>query len=242
MSKKNRHKYIEEAKDEAVTDAKVKRDGSPLEARTQAQAQYMMLLESTPLVFALGPAGTGKTMIPSYMAADLLDDGMIQQVVLIRPLVSTGKDIGALPGEEFDKIRPHFEPLLEHFYRRLGERHVPNLIKNRRILLQPFEFIRGATFNNAWIIIDEAENATPAQMKAALTRLGKYSKVVINGDPYQCDLDIPENGLMDAIRKMQNVHQAGFVEFGSEDIVRSGLTKQVVEAYDGEYRRVLTDD
>lgn len=210
-----------------------KKKRPPLAPQTETQSRYLMLIESSPLVFALGPAGTGKTLIPAYMASDLLQEGQLQQIILVRPLIETGRDIGALPGEEYDKIRPYFEPLLEHFRVRLGTSHVENLIRNEKINLQPIEFVRGMTYNDTWIIIDEAENVTPAQMKAILTRVGKYSKVIVNGDPKQCDLRKESSGLLDAVDKLCDIEEVGFIEFSTEDIVRSGLTRKIVEAYEG---------
>lgn len=202
----------------------------PLQAQTEAQGHYMCALESSQLVFAIGPAGTGKTYVASAVAADLLQSKAIEQIIISRPNVEVGAGFGFLPGELEEKYAPYLAPFREIMIERMGLSQYEYALKIKTINPQPLAFLRGATFNNAFVILDEAQNCTPAEMKMFLTRIGKNCTVVVDGDPEQCDLHGP-SGLNDAVHRLERIPGVSVVEFTEDDIVRSGLIKDILIAY-----------
>lgn len=202
----------------------------PLQAQTQAQGHYLCALESSQLIFALGPAGTGKTYVASAYAADLLKSHEIEKIIITRPNVEVGAGFGFLPGELEEKYAPYLAPFREIMIERMGLSTYEYNLKAEYIVPTPLAFLRGATFNNAFVIFDEAQNATPAEMKMFLTRIGKNCTVVVDGDPEQCDLHGP-SGLNDAVRRLERIPGVSVVEFTEDDIVRSGLIKDILIAY-----------
>lgn len=209
-----------------------KEDWSPLaslECRSQAQYQYLQMLKSKELIFGIGPAGTGKTFMAVSHAAIQLVDRHIQRIVITRPVVAT-EEMGFLPGEIEDKFAPYFEPIRRVLLNWISESHLENLLKRKRIEIAPLAFIRGMTFDDAFVILDEAQNTTPKQMKLFLTRIGRNCTVVVDGDLDQKDIK-GKSGLEDALSRLQKLSQVGVFEFTEDDIVRSGLVKDILKSY-----------
>lgn len=216
------------AKYEAPRPDKV--DRSTLEGKNENQKRYINAIKNFTLTFATGPAGTGKTFIAASLAAAAFEAGTVDQIILTRPAVEAGENLGFLPGEIEEKFGPYMQPFLDVLNRRLGKSHVENLIKNERILAVPLAYMRGRTFRDAFVILDEAQNTSPVQMKMFLTRIGENCKVVVNGDTDQ--QDIPGvSGLPDAIRRCSWIPSVKTVEFTRNDIVRSGLVQDIVSSY-----------
>ena len=207
-----------------------RKKAEPLQAKTEAQAHYLMALGDSQLVFAIGPAGTGKTYVASAYAADLLQSRSIDRIIITRPNVEVGAGFGFLPGELEEKYAPFLAPFREIMIERMGLSQYECAVKMDHISPQPLAFLRGATFNDAFVILDEAQNATPAEMKMFLTRIGKNCTVVVDGDPEQCDLHGP-SGLNDAVNRLEGIPGVSVVEFTEDDIVRSGIVKDILIAY-----------
>ena len=207
-----------------------KKEITPLRAQTAAQDRYLKSIKSNVVTFATGPAGTGKTFVAGAYAAQLLLDGEIEQIIITRPGVEAGKDWGALPGELEDKFAPFMEPFFDVLHKRLGKSQTEYFMKRGVIQAKPLEYMRGKTFENAFVILDEAQNTTPEQMKLFLTRIGENCKVVIDGDIEQKDVR-GTSGLKDAIDRLESVPQIGMVEFGIDDIVRSGIVREIIIRY-----------
>jgi len=207
-----------------------RKKAEPLQAQTEAQGHYICALNEAQLIFAIGPAGTGKTYVASAFAADLLQSNVIEKIIITRPNVEVGTGFGFLPGELEDKYAPYLAPFKEIMIERMGLSQYEYAIKVGSINPQPLAFLRGATFNDAFVILDEAQNCTPAEMKMFLTRIGKNCTVVVDGDPEQCDLHGP-SGLDDAVERLESIPGISVVEFTEDDIVRSGLIKDILIAY-----------
>ena len=190
-----------------------------------------MAIQSSSLVFGLGPAGTGKTFIAAMMAADALAEKRVERVIVTRPVVEAGESLGYLPGTQEEKFDPYFAPVRQVFERRLGKSRVDYLVKHKIIETMPLAYMRGHTFENCFVLFDEAQNATKTQMKLFLTRVGEYSTVVVNGDVKQRDIS-KADGLEDAIHRLQKIPGVKVVQFEASDIVRSGLVQRIVQAYE----------
>lgn len=203
----------------------------PLQARTETQGHYILSIEQNDLTFGLGPAGTGKTYVCGAMAAEALDNGDAEKIIITRPVVEAGENLGFLPGEVEDKFAPYLQPFRDVLNERLGKGHVDYLIKAGRIEAAPLAYMRGRTFKDCWVVLDEAQNTTPTQMKLFLTRIGENSRVIVNGDINQKDI-VGASGLTDAVQRLSHLRKVDTVEFSREDIVRSGLVQQIVEAYE----------
>ena len=197
------------------------------------QARYFESLFAHDMVFATGPAGTGKTYIAVAMAVSMLISRKIDRIILSRPAVEAGERLGFLPGDMKDKIDPYLRPLYDALYDMLPPDKVLKYIENGEIEVAPLAFMRGRTLRNAFIILDEAQNTTPTQMKMFLTRLGEDSRMVITGDLSQTDLprDV-KSGLKDAVSKVQNIEGISIVSFTDVDVVRHPLAARIVQAYD----------
>lgn len=210
-------------------------DRKPFEPLNQAQGQYATFISSKKVTFGTGSAGTGKSYVALAMAAEALKAGEIDRIVVVRPLVDTEDDkVGTLPGEIDEKIAPYFQPARDILCERLGAGQVQGLEKAGRIQFTPLAFLRGTTFKNCWVILDEGQNTTVTQMKMLLTRLGRKAKLIINGDTRQCDL--PDNitsGLDDAVSRFKNNPRFGMQRFMQADIVRDAFVIDVVVAYEG---------
>lgn len=202
----------------------------PLNALTEAQGHYLIAMEGSQLTIGTGPAGTGKTFVCAMKAATMLMERSIGQIIITRPMVTAGKGAGYLPGELEEKFAPFFEPFYNTFAQAFGKSHLENLMRSERIVAKPLDYIRGLTFDNAFVILDEAQNTTPEQMKLFLTRIGEHSKVVINGDVTQKDIQ-GLSGLEDALRRLRGLGGVTMVEFDEDDIVRSGLVKEIIKRY-----------
>jgi phosphate starvation-inducible PhoH-like protein len=202
--------------------------------RSKMQAVYMEALGRDDMIFALGPAGTGKTYLAVAQAVQQLIGGSVDRLILSRPAVEAGERLGFLPGDMKEKVDPYLRPLYDALYDMLPAEQVERRIASGEIEIAPIAFMRGRTLNDAFIILDEAQNTTPAQMKMFLTRFGMRSRMVICGDPLQVDLPDPgKSGLADAVAKLEGIKSIATVRFGAGDVVRHPLVGRIVEAYEG---------
>jgi phosphate starvation-inducible PhoH-like protein len=203
--------------------------------RTPAQAHYMRALLGNDMIFALGPAGTGKTYIAVAQAVAQLITGSVQRLILSRPAVEAGERLGFLPGDMKEKVDPYLRPLYDALYDCLPAEQVERRIASGEIEIAPIAFMRGRTLADAFVILDEAQNTTPAQMKMFLTRFGQNSRMVICGDPNQTDLPggVNASGLADATRRLEGVEGIAMARFTSGDVVRHPIVGRIVEAYEG---------
>lgn len=218
----------------AEADYQVARLRTPLHCKTKAQALYKQNIESHTISFGVGPAGTGKTHVPLKIAAKMYEEKEIRDIVCVRPAVGCGEELGALPGSLEDKVQPWFQPLLDILIEHFGTSTVEGMIHAKRLKFVPLSHMRGRTFKNSFIILDEAQNTTTEQMYAFLTRFGEYSKVVVTGDLRQTDIR-KLSGLIDAMRRFQGHPAISFTQFTSADIVRHGLIRDIVEAYERDF-------
>ncbi len=203
-------------------------------ARNAAQARYIEALAATEIIFALGPAGTGKTYLAVAQAVSQLISGSVDRLILSRPAVEAGERLGFLPGDMREKVDPYLRPLYDALYDMLPSEQVERRIASGEIEIAPLAFMRGRTLSSAFIILDEAQNTTPLQMKMFLTRFGEGSRMVICGDPNQVDLPDPgRSGLADAVHRLEAVKGIGTIHFSAKDVVRHPLVGRIVEAYEG---------
>ncbi|HJS40928.1 MAG TPA: PhoH family protein [Sphingomicrobium sp.] len=203
--------------------------------RSPVQTTYMEALARDDMIFALGPAGTGKTYLAVAQAVSMLIGGQVDRLILSRPAVEAGERLGFLPGDMKDKVDPYLRPLYDALYDMLPTEQVERRIASGEIEIAPLAFMRGRTLNDAFIILDEAQNTTPLQMKMFLTRFGMRSRMVICGDPNQVDLPEPgRSGLADAVSKLEGIRNIATVRFTAADVVRHPLVGRIVEAYEGE--------
>jgi phosphate starvation-inducible PhoH-like protein len=202
--------------------------------RSAVQTVYMEALARDDMIFALGPAGTGKTYLAVAQAVSQLISGSVDRLILSRPAVEAGERLGFLPGDMKEKVDPYLRPLYDALYDMLPTEQVERRITSGEIEIAPLAFMRGRTLNDAFIILDEAQNTTPLQMKMMLTRFGMRSRMVICGDPHQVDLpDATKSGLADAVSRLSNVKGISVVGFTAADVVRHPLVGRIVEAYEG---------
>jgi phosphate starvation-inducible protein PhoH and related proteins len=202
--------------------------------RSPMQTVYMEALARDEMIFALGPAGTGKTYLAVAQAVSQLISGSVDRLILSRPAVEAGERLGFLPGDMKDKVDPYLRPLYDALYDMLPTEQVERRIASGEIEIAPIAFMRGRTLNDAFIILDEAQNTTPLQMKMFLTRFGMRSRMVICGDPHQVDLPEPgKSGLIDAVSRLEHVKGIAVVPFTAADVVRHPLVGRIVEAYEG---------
>ncbi len=200
-------------------------------ARSPAQAAYLDLMRTHPLVFGIGPAGTGKTYLAAAFGAHLLHERQVERLILSRPALEAGERLGFLPGDLKEKIDPYLRPLYDALFDVLGDR-TEKLLELGTIEVAPLAFMRGRTLSRAFVILDEAQNVTPAQMKMFLTRLGEDSRMVVTGDPSQSDLPGGRGeGLNDALRILDGVEGTAVAHFSEKDVVRHALVTRIVAAY-----------
>jgi phosphate starvation-inducible PhoH-like protein len=210
--------------------AGVKRTVQP---RSVNQRKYVEAIEQNDMVFGVGPAGTGKTYLAVAMAVSAMNAKKVSRIVLVRPAVEAGEKLGFLPGSLQEKVDPYLRPLYDALYDLLDPEKVDKMLEKNVIEVAPLAFMRGRTLNDAFIIMDEAQNTTIEQMKMFLTRLGNNSKAVITGDITQIDLPNPrKSGLVDAINVLEGVEGIKFCHFEDSDVVRHALVQRIVRAYD----------
>ena len=206
---------------------------SDLRGRTPHQIQYLQAILEHDITFGVGPAGTGKTYLAVACAVDALERDAVKRIVLTRPAVEAGERLGFLPGDLAQKVDPYLRPLYDALYDLLGFDKTQKLFEKQVIEIAPLAYMRGRTLNHAFIILDEAQNTTPEQMKMFLTRIGFGSKAVVTGDITQVDLQRGQkSGLNDAISVMKNVRGIAFAHFSSTDVVRHPLVARIVDAYE----------
>jgi phosphate starvation-inducible PhoH-like protein len=204
-----------------------------LHGRTPHQVEYLQNIQTHDITFSIGPAGTGKTYLAVACAVDALERDAVKRIVLVRPAVEAGERLGFLPGDMAQKVDPYLRPLYDALYDLMGYDRVAKMFERGAIEIAPLAFMRGRTLNHAFIILDEAQNTTPEQMKMFLTRIGFGSKVVVNGDATQVDLAKGQkSGLVDAQQVLQKVRGIAFTYFGAEDVVRHPLVQRIVSAYE----------
>ncbi|MBJ7220439.1 MULTISPECIES: phosphate starvation-inducible protein PhoH [unclassified Brenneria] len=219
---------------ESIGMARENRDTSVIEARTLAQEHYLSAIENKQLIFATGEAGCGKTFLSAAKAAEALIHKEVDRIIVTRPVLQADEDLGFLPGDIAEKFAPYFRPVYDVLLRRLGASFMQYCLRPEigKVEIAPFAYMRGRTFENAVVILDEAQNVTVNQMKMFLTRLGENVTVIVNGDVTQCDLPAGvKSGLRDALERFAEDDMIGVVSFGKQDCVRSELCQRTLNAY-----------
>jgi phosphate starvation-inducible protein PhoH and related proteins len=208
-----------------------------VEPRTEMQAEYVRNLFEQELVFGLGPAGTGKTYLAVAVAVSMFVEGHVDRILLSRPAVEAGERLGFLPGDMKDKVDPYMQPLYDALNDFLPGRQLAKLIEEKRIEIAPLAFMRGRTLSNAFVVLDEAQNATSMQMKMFLTRLGEGSRMAITGDMTQVDLPRSQpSGLIEAEKILRDVKGIGFTRFTANDVVRHKMVARIIRAYEAAHK------
>jgi phosphate starvation-inducible protein PhoH and related proteins len=232
-----------------ISDAAQADDHSPqlstrkadLSGRTPTQRRYLRNILSHDISFGIGPAGTGKTYLAVACAVDALERDAVKKIVLTRPAVEAGERLGFLPGDLAQKVDPYLRPLYDALYELMGQDKMARLFEKQVIEIAPLAYMRGRTLNHAFIILDEAQNTTPEQMKMFLTRIGFGSRAVVTGDVTQIDLPKHQlSGLIDGASILRNVSGISFTEFSSKDVVRHPLVAKIVDAYEQQSPRPST--
>jgi phosphate starvation-inducible protein PhoH and related proteins len=209
------------------------RKGEEIRAKTFRQRQYIQAIQTHDLIFCTGPAGTGKTFLAAVVAVQALLSNQYERLILTRPAVEAGEKLGFLPGDLQQKVDPYLRPLYDALYEMLDPEKLPSLMERGVIEVAPLAYMRGRTLNNAFVILDEAQNTTPAQMKMVLTRLGFRSRMVVTGDTTQTDLPTQQqSGLTVAQRILKNVEGIAFCQLTKADVVRHPLVQRIVAAYE----------
>ncbi|KAB8128730.1 PhoH family protein [Gracilibacillus oryzae] len=207
--------------------------GKSIRVKTLGQRNYLQSMKQNDLVFGIGPAGTGKTYLAVVMAIQALKSGKVKRIILTRPAVEAGESLGFLPGDLKEKVDPYLRPLYDALHDVLGTEHTMRLIERGTIEIAPLAYMRGRTLDDAFVILDEAQNTTAAQMKMFLTRLGFGSKMVITGDVTQVDLPKGvHSGLVEAKEKLANMKGISFVYLSQADVVRHPIVQKIIEAYE----------
>ncbi len=207
--------------------------GKPIRVKTLGQKLYVDSVKQHDVTFGIGPAGTGKTFLAVTLAVTALKRGQVKRIILTRPAVEAGESLGFLPGDLKEKVDPYLRPVYDALYQILGKDQTTRLMEREIIEIAPLAYMRGRTLDDAFVILDEAQNTTIMQMKMFLTRLGFNSKMIVNGDISQ--IDLPRNvksGLIDAQEKLKNIHQIDFVHFSAKDVVRHPVVAQIIRAYE----------
>jgi len=208
-------------------------NGNPIRVKNVGQSNYVNAVNKNDIVFGVGPAGTGKTFLAVAMAVAALRKGEVKRIILTRPAVEAGEELGFLPGDLKEKVDPYLRPLYDSLYTVLGVEHTGRLMERETIEIAPLAYMRGRTLDDAFVILDEAQNTTTPQMKMFLTRLGFESKMIINGDVTQVDL--PQNtrsGLIHSTRTLNDIEGIGMVNFDAADVIRHPLVSEVIKAYE----------
>ena len=208
-------------------------NGRPIKPKTVGQSEYLNAIRNNMIVFGLGPAGTGKTYLAMAMAITAFKNGEVERIILTRPAIEAGEKLGFLPGDLQSKVDPYLRPLYDALYQIMGADSFNKNMEKGLIEVAPLAYMRGRTLDNAYIILDEAQNTTPAQMKMFLTRIGFGSKVIVTGDMTQKDLaSNVKSGLEVAIKVLKNIEGISFITLTSKDVVRHPLVMKIVQAYD----------
>ncbi len=211
------------------------RKGESIRAKTLKQQQYVQAIRKHDLTFCIGPAGTGKTYLAAVMAIQALLANQFERLILTRPAVEAGEKLGFLPGDLQDKVDPYLRPLYDALHEFVDPEKIASLMERQVIEVAPIAYMRGRTLSHAFVIVDEAQNTTPAQMKMLLTRIGQNSKMVVTGDVTQTDLPYhQESGLAVAEKILSQVEEIAFCRLDRADVVRHPLVQRIVEAYDGQ--------
>ena len=222
-----------DAKDESQLDFIIQTKKRKIIPRSQNQKKYFEFLNDKKIVFAIGPAGTGKTFIAVAKAVSLLQKGAVKKIILSRPAVEAGEKLGFLPGDLKDKVDPFFRPIYDALYDMMPYDQVEKKINNGIIEIAPIAFMRGRTLEDCFIILDEAQNTTKIQMKMFLTRIGQNSKMIVVGDKTQIDLVTKnDSGLLDSENKLKNIYDIGFIYLNDYDVVRHELVRKIINAYE----------
>lgn len=211
--------------------------GNPVRAKTAGQTAYVQAMESNTVTFGIGPAGTGKTYLAVAKAVRALEDGRVRRIVLTRPAVEAGENLGFLPGTLNDKVDPYLRPLYDALSDMLGAPQLKRYMDENVVEVAPLAYMRGRTLNDAFVILDEAQNATVQQLKMFLTRLGFNTTMVITGDRTQVDLAVPKSGLASIEIVLKDVKSIAFVHLNAQDVVRAELVGRIVEAYEAWEKR-----
>lgn len=218
---------VRQVQEHSVTELK---GFSPTKPKNLAQQLYLEAIERSDVVFGIGSAGTGKTFIASMYAAEKLYYREVDQVIVTRPNVEASAPLGFLPGDLEEKYAPYLEPFDGVFTRVFGKTHYELLKKREKIVAKPLGFMRGATFDNAIVLVDECQNMTEKEFKLLLTRIGENTKIIFSGDSRQ--VDIPNSGLMSVIERLKHIPEIGVIEFHPQDIVRSRLCKDIILSWE----------
>ncbi len=206
--------------------------GKPIRVKTIGQRHYIQTIKKKDIVFGIGPAGTGKTYLAVVLAVAALKEGAVKRIMLTRPAVEAGENLGFLPGDLQEKVDPYLRPLYDALHDVLGLEQTTKLFERGMIEVAPLAYMRGRTLDDSFIILDEAQNTTPEQMKMFLTRLGFGSKMVVTGDVTQIDLPRgKKSGLIEASRILQGIAEIGFITFSEQDVVRHTLVQKIITAY-----------
>ncbi len=214
-------------------EVRIRNAGRRIKPRTEGQARYVEAIRDHDLTFCIGPAGTGKTYLAVALAVEALKARAIRKIVLVRPAVEAGENLGFLPGDLRAKLNPYLRPLLDALNEMLDFDHVRTYMEQDVIEVVPLAYMRGRTLNDSFIILDEAQNTTVAQMKMFLTRMGEHSRMVISGDPSQVDLPRGvTSGLRDALARLSSIKGISIVRMEKSDIVRHRLVQKIVDAYE----------
>ncbi len=220
-------------KDNKLLKHSIKTPKKQIWPRTNGQLKLIKEIFSKDVVFSIGPAGTGKTFLAVSHAVSMFIKGLVDKIIISRPAVEAGEKLGFLPGDLKEKIDPYLRPIYDALDEVLSKEKVIKLIENNKIEIAPIAYLRGRTLNNSYIILDEAQNTSPVQMKMFLTRLGENSKMVITGDLTQIDLPIKNNsGLKDATNILKNLDDVSFVYLTDKDVVRHPVVQKIIKAYD----------
>ena len=217
--------------------------GKPIRVKTLGQKIYVDSVKNHDVTFGIGPAGTGKTFLAVTLAVTALKRGQVKRIILTRPAVEAGESLGFLPGDLKEKVDPYLRPVYDALYQILGKDQTTRMMEREIIEIAPLAYMRGRTLDDAFVILDEAQNTTIMQMKMFLTRLGFNSKMIVNGDTSQ--IDLPRNvksGLIDAQEKLKNISQIDFVHFSAKDVVRHPVVAEIIRAYEPIPNSVLKEE
>lgn len=207
--------------------------GKQFKPMNLSQERYLNKIQNNTITFGIGPAGTGKTFVAAMAAANAFKDKTVEKIIITRPVVEAGEQLGFLPGDLKEKYAPYVQPFVDALTRCMGSGHVEALLAHEKIIFLPLAFMRGHSWDNTFVVLDEAQNITQAQMKLFLTRIGKDTKVVVDGDLDQKDLNV--FGLDDAVARLAKVPSVAIHEFTEADIVRSGIVRHIISAYGSGY-------